>query len=61
MNLKIWWRCEVGSVEEADAVPYGEELSPPAQIGVEAVAQLNGTIDPGTHALFVDLGGDASA
>jgi len=25
------------------------------------VAQLNGNIDSGTHALFVDFGGDASA
>src|SRR5260370_40900355 len=29
--------------------------------GQGAVAQLNGTIDPGTHALFVEFGGDASA
>jgi len=29
--------------------------------GQGAVAQLDGAIDPGTHALFVDFGGDASA
>ncbi|MFL6603096.1 MAG: amidohydrolase family protein [Steroidobacteraceae bacterium] len=29
--------------------------------GQGAVAQLNGSIDAGTHALFVDFGGDASA
>jgi imidazolonepropionase-like amidohydrolase len=29
--------------------------------GQGAVAQLDGSLDPGTHALFVDFGGDASA
>jgi imidazolonepropionase-like amidohydrolase len=29
--------------------------------GQGAIAQLNGAIDPKTHALFVDFGGDASA